>query len=156
MSTKDTEKSIELYKVVLVVVAIIVVGVVIGKISKKKNSDFIKENTNNISQASISQNKTAKPIKVKLETTKNGETETQEFDFDAMAGESIRFMDFYIIPQEVTDETITFKFDASSSLKEYDSASKQYVKKDIYSIKKGSSIKFSDGVTNENIFILTY
>ena len=156
MSTKETEKSIELYKVVLVVVAIIVVGVVIGKISKKKNSDFIKENTNNISQASISQNKTAKPIKVKLETTNNGEPETQELDFDAMAGESIRFMDFYIITQEVSDETITFKFDASSSLKEYDSASKQYVKKDMYSIKKGSSIRFSDGVTNENIFTVTY
>jgi mannitol-specific phosphotransferase system IIBC component len=156
MSTKETEKSIELYKVVLVVVAIVIVAVIIGKVSKKNNSDIIKENHNDISQASISQNKTAKPIKVKLETTKSGKTETQEFDFDAMAGESIRFMDFYIIPQEVTDETITFKFDASSSLKEYDSASKQYVKKDIYSIKKGSSIKFSDGITNENVFTVTY
>jgi len=156
MSTKDTEKSIELYKVVLVVVAIIVVAVVIGKVSNKNNSDISKENHNDISQASISQNKTAKPIKVKLETTKNDEPQTQELEFDAMVGESIRFMDFYIIPQEVTDETITFKFDASSSLKEYDSASKQYVKKDMYSIKKGSSIKFSDGVTNENIFTVTY
>ena len=156
MSTKETEKSIELYKVVLVVVAIVIVAVIIGKISKKNNSDIIKENHNNISQASISQNKTAKPIKVKLEATKNGETETQEFDFDAMAGESIRFMDFYIIPQEVNDQKIVFKFDSSSSLREYDQTSQLYVNKDLYTINKGETIRFSDGSINQDIYILTY
>lgn len=156
MSTKETEKSIELYKVVLAVVAIVIVAVIIGKVSKKNNSDIIKENHNDISQASISQNKTAKPIKVKLETTKSGETETQELDFDAMAGESIRFKDFYIIPQEVNDQKIVFKFDPSSSLRAYDQSSQLYVKKDLYTINKGESIKFSDGSLNQDIYTLIY
>lgn len=156
MATKDSEKSIELYKVVLFILIIVVIVVVVVKIKNKKREEIYKTNGDEVTQVSVSQSKTAKPIKVKLEKNKNGAIETQELDFDAMVGESIRFMDFYIIPQEVNDETITFKFDESSSLKEYDSASKQYVKKDMYSIKKGSSIKFSDGVKNENIFTVTY
>ena len=157
MSNNDSEKSIELYKVVLFIIVIIVLIVTITTLKKKKADErIIASREDEVAHVSVSPNKTAKEIVVKLESTVSGTLETQELSFDAAVGESIRFMDFYIIPQEVNDSKIVFKTDATSSLQEFDTQSQLYVKKDLYTINKGESIKFADGVKNENIFTVTY
>ena len=154
MATKDSEKSIELYKVVLFILIIVVIVVIVVNIKNKKREEIYKTNGDEVTQVSVSPSKTAKPIKLKFETSKADEN--QELDTDASVGESIRFKEFYIIPQEVTDEKIVFKFDSSSILREFDKTSQLYVKKDLYTINKGETIKFSDGIVNQDIYTITY
>ena len=155
MSTKDSEKSIELYKIVLFLLIIIVVVIVVVNVKNKKRNEIYKTSADEVTQVSVSPNKTAKPIKIKYESTVDNK-KNQEFDTEASVGESIRFRDFYVIPQEVNDQKIVFKFDSSSSLREYDQTSQLYVNKDLYTINKGETIRFSDGSINQDIYILTY
>lgn len=157
MSNNNSEKSIELYKIILFIIVIIVLISVVTAMKKKKAIEKdMSYMDDEVTQVSISPNKTSKEIVVKLESIASGTLETQELNFDAVVGESIRFKEFYIIPQEVNDNKIVFKIDASSNLQEFDSQSQMYVKKDLYTINKGESIRFADGVKNENAFILTY
>ena len=157
MSNNNSEKSIELYKIILFIIMIIILISVVTVMKKKKAIEKdMSYMDDEVAQVSISPNKTAKEIVVKLESTASGTLETQELNFDAVVGESIRFKEFYIIPQEVNDNKIVFKIDASSNLQEYDSQSQLYVKKDLYTINKGETIRFSDGSINQDIYILTY
>ena len=157
MSNNNSEKSIELYKIILFIIMIIILISVVTVMKKKKAIEKdMSYMDDEVTQVSISPNKTAKEIVVKLESTASGTLETQELNFDAVVGESIRFKEFYIIPQEVNDNKIVFKIDASSNLQEYDSQSQLYVKKDLYTINKGETIRFSDGSINQDIYILTY
>ena len=157
MSNNNSEKSIELYKIILFIIMIIILISVVTVMKKKKAIEKdMSYMDDEVAQVSISPNKTAKEIVVKLESTASGTLETQELNFDAVVGESIRFKEFYIIPQEVNDNKIVFKIDASSNLQEYDAQSQLYVKKDLYTINKGETIRFSDGSINQDIYILTY
>ena len=157
MSNNNSEKSIELYKIILFIIMIIILISVVTVMKKKKAIEKdMSYMDDEVTQVSISPNKTAKEIVVKLESTASGTLETQELNFDAVVGESIRFKEFYIIPQEVNDNKIVFKIDASSNLQEYDAQSQLYVKKDLYTINKGETIRFSDGSINQDIYILTY